>query len=102
MVENESHSSNANNDNTKKIKLVFPESSLGVDNDDNKQWVGKGGYTMQKFAASIDDIMDWFRQYQVESIELWVSGAVETQEIIKLAISAKGEGGLKLTLKPKK
>jgi hypothetical protein len=85
---------------SKKIELVFPESN-SLEIEDNK-WVDKGsGTTLHKFAASIDDIVGWFNQYQVESIELWVSGAVETEGIIKLAVSAKGEGGLKLTLKPK-
>ncbi len=46
-------------------------------------------------------ITSWFKQYQVESIELWINGGIQTEGIIKLAVSAKGEGGLKLTLKPK-
>jgi hypothetical protein len=83
----------------KKIELVFPESDFEVEG----KWVkkGPGGKMLNQFAASIDDISSWFTQYQVESIELWISGAVETEGIIKLAVSAKGEGGLKLTLKPK-
>jgi hypothetical protein len=28
-------------------------------------------------AKSIDDIADWFNQYQVESIELWINGIVK-------------------------
>ena len=83
----------------KKIQIVFPESDFDVEG----KWVkkGPGGKMLNQFAANIDDIVSWFNQYQVESIELWVSGAVETEGIIKLAVSAKGEGGLKLTLKPK-
>ena len=56
---------------------------------------------LQKFATSIDDITNWFNQYDIETIELWISGGMETEGILKLAVSAKGEGGLKLTLKPK-
>ena len=37
----------------------------------------------------------------IETIELTINGGVETSGILKLAVSAKGEGRLKLTLKPK-
>ena len=83
----------------KKIELVFPESGLDVADD---KFVKKaGGKVLEQFSASIDDIASWFKQYQVESIELWISGGIQTEGIIKLAVSAKGEGGLKVTLKPK-
>jgi hypothetical protein len=84
----------------KKIELVFPESGLDIA-DDKFVRKGPGGKVLEQFSASIDDITRWFRQYQVESIELWISGGIQTEGIIKLAVSAKGEGGLKLTLKPK-
>ena len=46
-------------------------------------------------------ITDWFKQYHVESIELWISGMIEARGITKLVVSVKGEGGLKVVLKPK-
>jgi hypothetical protein len=49
----------------------------------------------------MDAIADWFKQYQVESIELWISGMMETGGITKLVLSAKGEGGMRVILKPK-
>jgi hypothetical protein len=49
----------------------------------------------------MDEITNWFSKYQVDSIELSISGAIETGGMLKLIISAKGEGGLKVTLKPK-
>lgn len=81
------------------VELVFPESGL----EDDDKWIKKGptGEMLRRFSASIDDITSWFKQYQVDTIEVWISGIVETEGIIKLAVSAKGEGGLKLTLKPK-
>jgi hypothetical protein len=83
----------------KKIELVFPENTL----EDESKFVkkGPGGKVLEQFSASIDDITSWFEQYQVETIELWISGGIQTEGIIKLAVSAKGEGGLKVTLKPK-
>ena len=49
----------------------------------------------------MDSIADWFKQYQVESIELWISGMMETGGATKLVVSAKGEGGMKVILKPR-
>ena len=91
-----SYNTEAGEDN--EVKLVFPESGLEDD-----EWIKKGpaGNLLRKFSASIDDITSWFKQYQVDTIEVWISGIIETEGIIKLAVSAKGEGGLKLTLKPK-
>ena len=49
----------------------------------------------------MDEITDWFKSYQVESIEMWISGVVESGGVTKLLVSAKGEGGMKGILKPK-
>jgi hypothetical protein len=42
-----------------------------------------------------------FLRYEVDTIELWISGVIESSGITKLVMSAKGEGGLKAVLKPK-
>ena len=62
---------------------------------------GTGEGLAKHLSTSMDAITDWFKQYQVESIELWISGMMETGGITKLVVSAKGEGGLKVVLKPK-
>ena len=49
----------------------------------------------------MDEVTDWFKSYQVESIEMWISGVVESGGVTKLLVSAKGEGGMKVILKPK-
>lgn len=82
----------------KKIELVLPESNVDIDTRPVTR--GPGEKLVKRFATSIDDITSWFNQYHIETIELWISGGVETEGILKLAVSAKGEGGLKLTLKP--
>lgn len=84
-------------DYSKKIEFVFPESDL----ETRPTKRGPEENILHRFSASIDDIASWFSKYEIESIELWISGAIETEGILKLAVSAKGEGGLKLTLKPK-
>jgi hypothetical protein len=85
--------------NSKKIELVFPESDLGSENRTSRR--GPAGKMLQKFVTGIDDIATWFNKYEIQSMELWISGGIETEEILKLAVSAKGEGGLKVILKPK-
>ena len=42
-----------------------------------------------------------FKDFQIDSVELWISGGVETGQVLSLFVSAKGEGGMKVTLKPK-
>ena len=79
--------------------MVFPETDVDVENRPVKR--GPGGNMLHRFASNLDDITSWFEQYEIESIEVSISGGVETGGILKLAVNAKGEGGLKLTLKPK-
>ena len=51
--------------------------------------------------TTVDKITDWFKQYQVSNMELWISGVLEKGTITRLFVSAKGEGGMKVVLKPK-
>lgn len=87
------------NMNEHRIELAFPKYEQGRD-----QYVSKGGTgegLVKHLSTSMDAITDWFKQYQVESIELWISGLIESGGITKLVVSAKGEGGMRVTLKPK-
>jgi hypothetical protein len=84
--------------NKRKIELAFPKYEEGQGEFISK---GRGEGLVKYLSTSVDDIADWFKQYQVESIELWISGFVETGGITKLVVSAKGEGGLRVVLKPK-
>ena len=89
------------NHNDKKIKLVFPQSEINEEKDNRFVSKGHGQKIINQFAADVDDIANWFNQYEIDSIELWISGGVETDGLLRLAVSAKGEGGMKLTLRPK-
>ena len=44
---------------------------------------------MNYFSTSIDELTEWFRNYQVESIEVWISRIVESNKIARLVFSAK-------------
>jgi hypothetical protein len=82
----------------KKIELVFPKYE-----EEDEEYISKGkGQDLIKYlSTSMDEVTNWFDKYHVESIELSISGAMETGGILKLIVSAKGEGGLRVTLKPK-
>ena len=90
---------NKENTNKNKIELAFPKYE-----EEDDQYISKGGTgegLVKHLSTSMDSIADWFKQYQVESIELWISGMMETGGITKLVVSAKGEGGMRVMLKPK-
>jgi hypothetical protein len=88
------------NENKKIIELAFPK----YEEENDGEFISKGGTgegLVKHLSTSMDSIADWFKQYHVESIELWISGMMETGGITKLVVSAKGEGGLRVMLKPK-
>jgi hypothetical protein len=91
-----------NNNNKKVVELAFPK-LLEVEEDEyiSKGKGAEGGGLLQRFSASMDEVTDWFKQYQVDTIELWISGVIETGGVTRLVVSAKGEGGLRVILKPK-
>jgi hypothetical protein len=41
-----------------------------------------------------------FEGLKIDQIELWISGAAEAGGLLSLALSAKGEGGIRVVLKP--
>jgi hypothetical protein len=88
---------NKENTNKNKIELAFPEYEEAGPYTSK----GPGEGLVKRLSTSIDEIAEWFKQYQVESIELWISGMMETGGITKLVVSAKGEGGMRAMLKPK-
>jgi hypothetical protein len=92
------YSTNNENANTRRIELAFPKYD-----EEDQEYISKGrGEDLIKYlSTSMDEVSNWFHQYQVDSIELSISGAIETGGILRLVVSAKGEGGLKVTLKPK-
>jgi hypothetical protein len=85
--------------NQEMIELAFPK----IETKENDEYISKGtGEGMVKhLSTSMDAIAGWFKQYQVESIELWISGLIESGGVTKLVVSARGEGGMRVLLKPK-
>ncbi|MCA9820698.1 MAG: hypothetical protein KC440_08225 [Nitrosarchaeum sp.] len=86
-------------DSKQNVELYFADEDT---NSSSGDYVSKGVESKFKgFSTSIDKITGWFDKYQVQSIELWIQAAAETDGILKLLVSAKGEGGMKITLTPK-
>lgn len=81
------------------VELLF--SREGIPTDAEYQSKGFMENKFKGFSASVDEIIHRFDKYQVESIELWIQAAAETEGVLKLLVSAKGEGGMKITLTPK-
>jgi hypothetical protein len=82
----------------KKVELVFGQAQSTDD-----RYVTRGpSTTMQTFSASVDEIKEWFKDFEIHSMELWVSGGISTGGVVKLFVSANASGGMKIILKPKK
>jgi hypothetical protein len=86
------------NQNKKRIELALPKIEV-----DDEEYISKGSTKemLSLFSSSMDEVTEWFKNFQVESIEMSISGVIETSGITKLVVSAKGEGGMKVVLKPK-
>ena len=85
----------------KNVQLVFGKMGPAEAGYVTRGGPGGLGDSMQGFVASVSEIKDWFKDFQIDSLELWISGGVETGQVVRLFLSAKGEGGMKVTLKPK-
>ena len=82
---------------SKKIQLVFPK----IDKETHQQIISTQKDVMDGFVTNIDEIKDWFKSYDIDYIQVWISGAVQSGGILKLFVSASGSGGVLVTLKPK-
>jgi phosphatidylserine/phosphatidylglycerophosphate/cardiolipin synthase-like enzyme len=49
---------------------------------------------------SVEELLDWFKDFKVDSIELWIEGAWKTGNRTELFLSIEGKTGAKVTLKP--
>ncbi len=82
---------------SKKIQLVFPK----IDQEIHQQITSAQNDVMGGFVTSVDEIKNWFKSYDIDSIQVWISGAIQTGGILKLVVSASGTGGVLVVLKPK-
>jgi hypothetical protein len=80
---------------TKRIQIALPNLESEEDVKGLNDHLGN-------YLADVNEISKWFKNYNIDSIELSIGGVIETLGVLKLVLNAKGEGGLKVTLKPKK
>jgi hypothetical protein len=52
--------------------------------------------------AKLSELLGWFKDYKVDSIELSIEASGKSGSIVNLFVSAEGKGGMKVTLKPAK
>lgn len=60
----------------------------------------KGADQMSTLVMSLESLIGHFKDFEVAEIELSVTGAIETNGLLRLAVAAKGEGGVRILLKP--
>src|SRR5260370_8931669 len=48
----------------------------------------------------LDELLDWFKGMNVDSIDLWIEGAFKSGNRTELFLSVEGKTGSKLTLRP--
>ncbi len=59
------------------------------------------GNTPKYFVTELDSLINAFKEFKVDQIELWVQVAAESGGVLRLVASAKGEAGMRIVLKPK-
>jgi hypothetical protein len=84
--------------NNKKIELVFPRPKREMDVYLPKV---KGEEFFQIFSTDVDTIAEWFRGYEIDSMELKIDNIIDSSETTKLLVGSKGDNGLRVVLKPK-
>ena len=59
------------------------------------------GETAEKFIITLKELAKGFKDFKIDSIELALSGGVETGKVLNLFVKATGNAGCTVTLKPK-
>lgn len=81
------------NNEGEEVRFVFPKP-------------GTGGFQKVKnekvadLSVTIEDIVNYFKKYRVDSIELYIEGGFKTGGIVNFFLSAEAKGSCKVTLKP--
>jgi hypothetical protein len=61
----------------------------------------KGEEFFQIFSTDADKVGEWFKQYDMDSMESKIESVIDTTETTRLLVGFKGENGLKVVLKQK-
>ena len=86
---------------SKSVQLVFRKSK-GIEAylpNDLSTYTGRNFF--QLFCADISELKEWFDDFTIDSIELWIDSIIQTGHLTKLIVGEKDEGGLRIVLKQK-
>jgi hypothetical protein len=73
----------------KKVELVFARSKSNMD-----MYLPKVKEEFfQIFSTDVDEVGEWFKQYDIDSMELKIGSVIDTAETTRLLIGFKGENG---------
>jgi hypothetical protein len=81
----------------KRVKLVFPEPDTAT----IRSMGSVRGVDIKGLTIAVQDLVNIFDKYKVDSITVTIGAAVEAGDVIKLIIKPKLEGGVTITFKPK-
>ena len=56
---------------------------------------------MKEFKVKLDELIQWFKDFKIDAIELWIQTGVKAGKLTELLISLEGKGGCKVILRPK-
>lgn len=59
------------------------------------------GDVSKEVVVQVKEIAGWFEDFDIDQVVVSISGCVSTGSALKLLISAQGQGGVTVTLKPK-
>ena len=59
-----------------------------------------GATPFKGLRLKLDELLDWFKDLNVDSIELWIEGAWKSGKRTELFLSLEGKTGAKVTLRP--
>ena len=82
----------------KRVELVFPRPKREMDVYLPKT---KGEEFFQIFSTDVDQVAEWFSQYELDSMELKIENIIDSPETTKLLVGSNGDNGLRVVLKPK-
>jgi len=81
----------------KRVELVFPEPDTAT----IRSMGFVKGVDIKGLTIAVQDLINMFGKYKVDSITVNLGAAVEAGNVIKLFINPKLEGGVTITFKPK-
>src|SRR5205823_13654312 len=59
-----------------------------------------GATPFKGLRLKLDELLDWFKGLNVDSIELWIEGAWKSGNRTELFLALEGKTGAKVTLRP--